>query len=113
MAAAKRNSSSNPAAAVNMLTLNSKSNRTKKAKATKLSARLSAVSFQKNTSRRQSKGSKKGLQTGVLAGYNLVDVKVAIVFGSYHDVDSNEMAFKICGSMAIKEAARKSQADYS
>lgn len=53
------------------------------------------------------KGIEEGLATGVLAGYNLVDVKVAIVFGSYHDVDSSEMAFKICGSMAIKEAARK------
>lgn len=52
------------------------------------------------------KGVEEGLTTGVLAGYNLVDVKVAIVFGSYHDVDSNEMAFKICGSMAIKEAAK-------
>ena len=51
-------------------------------------------------------GIEDGLQTGVLAGYNLVDVKVTIVFGSYHDVDSNEMAFKICGSMAIKDAAR-------
>ena len=55
------------------------------------------------------KGIEEGLSTGVLAGYNLVDVKVAIVFGSYHDVDSNEMAFKICGSMALKEAARKSK----
>lgn len=55
------------------------------------------------------KGVEEGLATGVLAGYNLVDVKVAIVFGSYHDVDSNEMAFKICGSMAIKDAARKSK----
>jgi len=55
------------------------------------------------------KGIEEGLQTGVLAGYNLVDVKVAIVFGSYHDVDSNEMAFKICGSMAIKDAAKKSK----
>ncbi len=54
------------------------------------------------------KGVEEGLATGVLAGYNLVDVKVAIVFGSYHDVDSSEMAFKICGSMAIKDAARKS-----
>ncbi len=54
-------------------------------------------------------GIEEGLATGVLAGYNLVDVKVAIVFGSYHDVDSNEMAFKICGSMAIKEAARKAK----
>lgn len=55
------------------------------------------------------KGIEEGLATGVLAGFNLVDVKVAIVFGSYHDVDSNEMAFKICGSMALKDAARKSK----
>lgn len=53
------------------------------------------------------KGIEEGLATGVLAGYNLVDVKVSIVFGSYHDVDSNEMAFKICGSMAVKDAAKK------
>jgi elongation factor G len=53
------------------------------------------------------KGIEEGLATGVLAGYNLVDVKVAIVFGSYHEVDSSEMAFKICASMAIKDAARK------
>ena len=49
----------------------------------------------------------EGLATGVLAGYNLVDVKVVITFGSYHEVDSSEIAFKICGSMAIKEAASK------
>ncbi len=54
------------------------------------------------------KGIQEGLASGVLAGYNLVDIKVAIVFGSYHEVDSNEMAFKICGSMAVKDAARKS-----
>lgn len=53
------------------------------------------------------KGIEEGLATGVLAGYNLVDVIVEIVFGSYHDVDSSEMAFKICGSMALKEAAKK------
>lgn len=53
------------------------------------------------------KGVTDGLATGVLAGYNLVDVKAAIVYGSYHDVDSNEMAFRICGSMALKDAARK------
>jgi elongation factor G len=53
------------------------------------------------------KGIQEGLATGVLAGYNLVDVKVAIVYGSYHEVDSSEMAFKICASMAVKEAARK------
>lgn len=53
------------------------------------------------------KGVEEGLTTGVLAGYSLVDVKVAITYGSYHEVDSNEMAFKICASMALKEAARK------
>lgn len=53
------------------------------------------------------KGVEEGLNTGVLAGYGLVDVKVSIVFGSYHEVDSSEMAFKICGSMAVKEACRK------
>ena len=52
------------------------------------------------------KGVEEGLATGVLAGYKLVDVKVAIIFGSYHEVDSSEMAFKICASMAIKEAAK-------
>lgn len=56
------------------------------------------------------KGVEEGLSTGAIAGYPLVDVKVAIVFGSYHEVDSNEMAFKICGSMAIKEAAKKCKA---
>ncbi len=53
------------------------------------------------------KGIEEGLTTGVLAGYPLVDVKVAIVYGSYHEVDSSEMAFKICASMAVKEASRK------
>ncbi|HSW86149.1 MAG TPA: elongation factor G [Rhabdochlamydiaceae bacterium] len=53
------------------------------------------------------KGIQEGLTTGVLAGYSLVDVKVAITYGSYHEVDSSEMAFKICASMAVKEAARK------
>jgi elongation factor G len=47
------------------------------------------------------------MDTGVLAGYPMVDVKVQLVFGSYHDVDSSEIAFKIAASMAFKEAARK------
>lgn len=55
------------------------------------------------------KGVEEGLNTGVLAGYGLVDVKVSIVFGSYHEVDSSELAFKICGSMAVKEACRKAK----
>jgi len=53
---------------------------------------------------------REALENGVLAGYPMVDVKVELVFGSYHDVDSSEMAFKIAGSMAIKEAARSAQA---
>jgi elongation factor G len=52
-------------------------------------------------------GIKEALEGGVLAGYPMVDVKVALYDGSYHDVDSNEMAFKIAGSMAFKEAARR------
>ncbi len=51
-------------------------------------------------------GIKEALESGVLAGYPVVDVKVQLTFGSYHDVDSSEMAFKIAGSMAFKEAAK-------
>ena len=52
-------------------------------------------------------GIKGALENGVLAGYPVVDVKVELVDGSYHEVDSSEMAFKIAGSMAFKEAARQ------
>ncbi|MGL5972888.1 MAG: elongation factor G, partial [Oscillospiraceae bacterium] len=52
-------------------------------------------------------GIKGAMQTGVLAGYPVVDIKVTLFDGSYHDVDSSEMAFKIAGSMAFKEAMRK------
>ncbi|MEG2813966.1 MAG: elongation factor G, partial [Oscillospiraceae bacterium] len=52
-------------------------------------------------------GIKGAMQTGVLAGYQVVDVKVTLYDGSYHEVDSSEMAFKIAGSMAFKEAMRK------
>jgi len=52
-------------------------------------------------------GVKEALENGVLAGYPLVDVKVELVDGSFHDVDSSEMAFKIAGSMALKEAVRR------
>ena len=47
------------------------------------------------------------MQAGVLGGYPTVDLRVTLVDGSYHEVDSSEMAFKIAGSMAIKEACRK------
>ena len=55
------------------------------------------------------KGIQEAVQTGVLAGYPIVDVKVTIFDGSYHDVDSNEMAFKIAGSMGFKEGFRKAK----
>jgi elongation factor G len=53
------------------------------------------------------KGVQEALQNGVIAGFPMVDVKVTLFDGSYHDVDSNEMAFKVAGSMAIKEGAAK------
>ena len=52
-------------------------------------------------------GIQGALLAGVLAGYPVVDVKVSLIYGSYHEVDSSEMAFKIAGSMAFKEACRK------
>jgi elongation factor G len=53
------------------------------------------------------KGVREQLENGVMAGYPVVDVKVTLYDGSYHDVDSSEMAFKIAGSMAFKDGARK------
>ncbi|MCJ7451046.1 MAG: elongation factor G [Steroidobacteraceae bacterium] len=55
------------------------------------------------------KGVKEALEGGVIAGYPVVDVKVTLFDGSYHDVDSNEMAFKIAGSMAVKEGVRRAK----
>jgi elongation factor G len=52
-------------------------------------------------------GMKEAMETGVLAGYPMVDVRVQLIDGSYHDVDSNEMAFKIAGSMALKAAVKR------
>jgi len=53
------------------------------------------------------KGVEEAMQGGIIAGYEMVDVKVRLVFGSYHEVDSSEMAFKIAGSIAFKTAAKK------
>jgi len=55
------------------------------------------------------KGIREALETGVLAGYPMVDIKVRLTDGSYHEVDSSEMAFKIAGSMGFKEASRKAK----
>jgi len=54
-------------------------------------------------------GVKEAMETGVSAGYPMVDLKVSVLDGSFHEVDSSEMAFKIAGSMTFKEAARKAQ----
>ncbi|WP_334095145.1 elongation factor G, partial [Helicobacter typhlonius] len=56
------------------------------------------------------KGIQEAMQNGVLAGYPVVDFKITLYDGSYHDVDSSEMAFKIAGSMAFKDACRKANA---
>ncbi|MES0490087.1 MAG: elongation factor G [Leptospirales bacterium] len=55
------------------------------------------------------KGIEEAMQTGVMAGYPMVDVKATLYDGSYHDVDSSEMAFKICASIGFKEACRKAK----
>jgi elongation factor G len=54
-------------------------------------------------------GIQEAMSTGVIAGYPMVDIKVALIDGSYHDVDSSDMAFKIAGSMAFKNAAQKAK----
>src|SRR5947209_7778792 len=55
------------------------------------------------------KGVVEALEGGVMAGYQMVDVKVSVFDGAYHEVDSSEMAFKICSSICFKEAARKAR----
>ena len=54
-------------------------------------------------------GMRDSLDNGILAGYPLIDIKVELIDGSYHDVDSNEMAFRIAGSMALKEGVRRAK----
>ena len=55
------------------------------------------------------KGMQEAIKNGVIAGYPIEDIRIELVYGSYHDVDSSEMAFKIAGSMAIQAACKKAE----
>ncbi len=81
--------------------------RNRRARATSSSTTSSGGSVPKEFIKPIDQGIQEALEGGILAGYPMVDVKATLYDGSYHDVDSNEMAFKIAGSMAFKEAARK------
>ncbi|KAF5307439.1 hypothetical protein FQR65_LT18425 [Abscondita terminalis] len=65
------------------------------------------INFEPNPDKGFEVGLENALTNGVIAGYPMIDVKATIVDGSYHDVDSNEMAYKIAASLALKEAAKK------
>ena len=58
-------------------------------------------------SKRHPNGVKEAMENGVVAGYPMVDIKVTVYDGSYHEVDSSEMAFKVAGSLAFKDAMKK------
>ena len=62
-----------------------------------------------STSRRSTQGIQEAMSSGVLAGYPVVDIKVTLIDGSFHEVDSSDMAFKIAGSIAFKNAAQKAK----
>ena len=79
------------------------------APATSSPTRSSAARSRRSTSRAVDEGIKEAMGSGVLAGYPVVDVKVELIDGSYHDVDSSERAFKIAGSMAFKEAMKRAK----
>jgi elongation factor G len=83
--------------------------RTSRARASSSSTRSRAASFPRNTSSRPSRGFARRCTAASWPATRVVDLKATLYDGSYHDVDSNEMAFKIAGSMAFKEAAKQGQ----
>jgi elongation factor G len=102
----KASSCASPAVRASTVTSCSRSSRRSRARASSSSTPSRAVWFRANTSRGR-KGLIDTLPNGVLAGFPVVDVKVTLTFGSYHDVDSNENAFKMAASIGFKEGCRK------
>ena len=82
----------------------------RRARATSSSTASSAAPCRRNTSRPSTRASRKRSRTACIAGYPVVDVKVTLFDGSYHDVDSNEMAFKIAGSIGFKDGCPQGEA---
>ena len=79
------------------------------ARASSSSTRSRAATSPPSTSRPSTKGVEEALENGVKAGYPMVDMRVTLVDGKYHDVDSSEIAFKVAGSLAFKEAAKRAK----
>ena len=82
-------------------------NRTNPAQAMNFESKIVGGAIPKEYIEPVNKGIQSSMDNGIIAGYQVMDVKVTLVDGSTHDVDSSEMAFKICGSMAFKEAMKK------
>ena len=98
----KASSSSSRAAAASTATSCSRSSRSRRARASSSSTRSRAASVPREFIPAVNKGVEETLQAGVLAGYPVVDVKVTLLRRSYHEVDSNEIAFKMAASMALQ-----------
>ena len=105
----KASSCASPAAAASTATCGSSSSRSEEGKGFEFVNGIVGGTVPREYIPAVDKGVKEALEGGVIAGYPVVDVKVTLFDGSYHDVDSSEMAFKIAGSMAFKDGVRKAK----